>query len=61
MNHLLYKEIQIYEALKDGIGIPKLIWYDYKYDTLITELLDKSLDYYFKTCNYKFSLLTKCC
>ena len=50
----------MYEDFKGGIGIPKLYWYGTQgdYNILIRELLDDSLDDYFKSCNNKFTLLT---
>jgi len=50
----------MYEHFKGGIGIPKLYWYGTHKDcnVLIRELLDDSLEDYFKSCNYKFTLLT---
>ena len=59
-NPLLAFEKNMYEQLKGGIGIPKLYWYGTQedYNILIRELLDNSLEYYFKSCNNKFTLLT---
>ena len=50
----------MYEDFKGGIGIPRLYWYGTQgdYNILIRELLDDSLDDYFKSCNNKFTLLT---
>ena len=51
----------MYEDFKGGIGIPKLYWCGTQGDhnILIRELLDDCLDVYFKSCNNKFTLLTK--
>jgi casein kinase 1 len=50
----------MYKQFQGGIGIPKLYWYGIQgdYNILIRQLLDDSLDVYFKSCNNKFSLLT---
>ena len=57
---LLAREKNMYDHFKGGIGIPKLYWYGTHKDcnVLIRELLDDSLEDYFKSCNYKFTLLT---
>ena len=59
-NSSLFFEYEIYKALKGEIGVPKLFWVSTQgnYIILIRELLDKSLDDYFKLCKNKFTLST---
>ena len=57
---LLDIEIPIYKDLKGGFGIPKLHWNGQQGENkiLILDSFDHNLNYYFKLCNFKFSLLT---
>lgn len=57
---LIEAENDIYQALKQGEGVPQIAWTgEYKkYKLMIMELLGPSLDKYFIFCNKKFSKLT---
>ena len=56
----LEHENNIYKFIQDGIGIPKIYCYSSQknYNYLMMELLDRSLNFYFNSCECKFSLLT---
>ena len=59
-NSLLEYEYNIYKILQGGEGIPKIYSYGSQknYNFLAMDLLDKSLNFYFNSCERKFSLLT---
>lgn len=56
----LQNEVEIYEELKGGTGIPRVYWHGFEceYRVMAFELLGPSLENLFNYCNRKFSLKT---
>ena len=56
----LLSESKIYKALSGGTGIPAIKWYGVEgdYNVLVIELLGKSIEDLFVSCQRKFSLKT---
>lgn len=56
----LLTESKIYKALSGGLGIPAIKWYGVEgdYNVLVMELLGKSIEDLFVSCQKKFSLKT---
>jgi casein kinase 1 len=53
-------ESRIYKVLAGGVGIPKIEWYGVEgdYNVMVIELLGKSIEDLFASCQRKFSLKT---
>jgi serine/threonine protein kinase len=56
----LQTEAKIYKVLAGGVGLPALRWYGIEgdYNVLVMDLLGKSLEDLFNSCQRKFSLKT---